>query len=219
MKTQKFVESPHSVISVFLRFSVGIFIIAVLLVSALFLLVGWNLVYSSAINLLNYRGYFSAWSISESPPSPIEKIVRADANRVIWIETKYGDIYSKYFADFAKENTWQKQKKVNIVHTLIYSEQFGSCKFEKSYVFEEAFSVPPEKITQCVRAEEWYPDSISIWYFALSENGKFWVYQYWQSESFGLVTLCFLAMGITILFLAISRFGLGRLKLRLENAR
>lgn len=219
MKARKVLAVLQPVTKGLLAFFVGVLVTVILLLGLFLVLMRLLNVPVDFSTLSNYRGYFSAWSIFASSPSATEKILRADANKTIWVETKTGEIYFKSFYPTNQKNIpWKKEKKTKFIYTQIYSEQFGSCKFDKVYDFEKSFGEPPEKVVQCVRFEEWYPDSISIWYFALSKNGKIWVYEYWQSEIFGILSLCFLAIIIPILFLTVFSFGITKLKLRLEGA-
>lgn len=212
MKTPKFLETAHFVSLGSFRFALGVFVLAILLFSPLAFLLAFN-----GTNLLDYGGYFSSWKLFQLPPSPVQKIIRVDGNKVIWVKTKTGEIYSKSFYR-GKNPPWKKEKVANFAPTNIYSEHFGSCEVDNTYSFEGSFPKPPEEVSQCSRLEEWTGNSDFIWYFALSENGKLWIYQYWEDELVTFCILCPTTIGIMVIILAILRFGLRRLKLRLENA-
>lgn len=220
MEIQKIIELTHSAILWLLRFLVSVLVIAMSLLILYAVLLPSLLGDLDFNRFLTYNGYFSTWSPFEQPPSAIEKIIRVDGNKVVWIKTKAGDIYSKSFHRFGSEKylPWKRQKEANFSNTHLYSEQFGSCEVEYAHSYEKTFGKPPEKVFQCTRLEEANGNSTFIWYFALSENGKLWMYHYWQDDTYILFIFCFQTTGIGILLFAILRFVLGKLKLRLESA-
>jgi hypothetical protein len=136
--------------------------------------------------------HFSNWTLFDPPPSKVEKIIRVDGNKVIWVQTQNGEIYSKLFYGYSRSRdlSWHKgESEAHISYTELYSEQAGSCKFVNAYDFEKTNLEPPEKIVQCARLEEWRGNSDYIWYFALSENGKLWTSKYWSEDVLNVLGL------------------------------